>query len=70
MVHGFGDVDKVLPELAGHIFIDGIFGGELKGDGAHIERVHGHPTGAIGLLNVPAGGKLCAAIEDADVIEP
>src|SRR6059058_296777 len=30
MAHGVGDVEEVLPELAGDVFIDGIFAGELR----------------------------------------
>src|SRR5262249_40771368 len=33
MVHGVGDVDEMLPELAGDIFIVRIVGSQLHGDG-------------------------------------
>src|SRR5437016_11513227 len=69
VAHGVGDVEEVLPELAGDVFIDGIFAGELKGDGQHVEGVHSHPGCPIGLFNMATRGKRCATIEDPDVVE-
>ena len=36
----------------------------------HRQAVHGHPSGAVGLFDVAAGGQRLAAVEDADVVEP
>src|SRR5712692_866239 len=69
MAHGVGDVEEVLPELAGDVFIDGILAGEFESDGEHVEGVHGHPRSAVGLFNMATGGKRRAAIEDADIVE-
>src|SRR6266702_4587030 len=69
MAHGVCDVEEVFPELAGDVFIDRILAGELKGDGEHVECVHGHPGCPIGLFNMATSRKRCAAIKDADVVE-
>src|ERR1700721_4343851 len=69
MVHGVGNVDEVLPEFAGDVFVRGILRGELHGDGQQVQCVHGHPTGAVGLLDVAAGGQRVAAVEDSNIIE-
>src|SRR6266436_8330842 len=69
MAHGVCDVEEVFPELAGDVFVDGIFAGEFKGDGQHVEGVHSHPGCPIGLFNMTTSGKRRTAIKDADVIE-
>src|SRR5712692_3382453 len=33
MAHGIGDVEEVLPELAGYVFVDGVLACEFEGDG-------------------------------------
>ena len=70
MAHGVGDVEEVLPEFAGDIFIHRIFTGEFQSDGQHVERVHGHPGRAVGLFDVAPGRERRAAVEDANVVEP
>ena len=70
VVEGVGDVDKVLKELGGHILVGRLGAGQLQGDGQHVQAVHGHPGGAVGLLDVAAGGQGRAAIKDADVVQP
>src|SRR5579883_953511 len=69
MTHGVGNVDEVLPELAGHVFVAGLFLGEFERDGEQVEGVHGHPAGAVRLLKVAAGGQGGAAVKHADVVE-
>ena len=69
MVDRVGDVEEVLPEFAGHVFVGRIFAGQLHRDSEQVQAVHGHPTGAVGLLDVAASGKRRAAVEDADVVE-
>ena len=44
-------------------------GGQLDGDLQHVLAEEGHPGGAVGLLQVAAGGQRSAAVEDADVVE-
>src|SRR6266849_3303510 len=63
MAHSVCNVEEVLPELAGDVFVDGIFAGELKGDGQHVECVHGHPRSAVRLLDMTTGGKRRTAIK-------
>src|SRR5262245_47328007 len=70
IIHRADNVEKVLPEFVGNIFVNRIYEGQLESDHQEVEAVHCHPTGGIGLLNVSAVGQLRAAIEGADVIEP
>ena len=62
-------IQKVLPELAGDIFIGGIFARQFQRDGHQVQTVHGHPAGAIGLLDKAAAGQRLAAVEDADIVQ-
>ena len=68
-VHGAGDVQKMLEELAGDVLVGAIVFGQIEGEGQHVQAVHGHPTGAVGLFDDAAGGQRGGAIEDADVVE-
>src|SRR6516225_4422572 len=75
MVHRSCDVNKVLPELTRHVSVHPIVAYQfvpcqLEGNAEHVEAVHCHPTGAVGLLNVPAAGKYSAAVKDTDVVKP
>src|SRR5207249_5617873 len=63
------NIDKVLPEFAGDILIGRIFAGQLHGDSQEIQRIHGHPAGAVRLFNVAAGRQGSAAVEDSNVVE-
>ncbi len=58
VVHGVGNVEKVLKELAGDVFVGGVGLRQLQGHLQHIQAVHGHPAGAIRLLQVAARGQL------------
>ncbi len=69
IVHGVRDVDEVLEELAGDIFVSNIFLGEFQGNGQHIQAVHAHPTGAVGLFEMSTSGERGGAIEDSDIVE-
>src|ERR1039457_105253 len=55
VVHGLRYVNEMLEELAGHIFVCGIIVSELHGHGEHVQAEHGHPAGAIGLLDEAPG---------------
>ena len=68
-VHGRGDVVELLRKLQDHVLVDGIVGGELDGEFHHVLAEQGHPGRAVRLLQVAAGGKRGAAVEDADVVE-
>src|SRR5229473_2845082 len=43
---------------------------KLEGDLEHVLAEQGHPRGAVGLLQIAAGGQRRAAVEDADIVEP
>src|SRR5579875_1879384 len=58
VIHCMCDQDKMLKELAGHIFINRIDRGQLHGDVEHVQAEHAHPTGSIGLFDVPPIGSL------------
>src|SRR5262249_55999459 len=42
---------------------------QLQRDPQHVEAVHAHPGGAVGLLEVAAGRQRRRAVEDPDVVE-
>jgi len=42
---------------------------QFECDGKQVERVHRHPTGAVGLLQVTAPGQRSAAIKHANIVE-
>ena len=69
VVHGVGDVEEMFEELGGDVFVGLIFEGEFDGDGEHVEAEGGHPGGAVGLIEMGAAGKRCAAVEEADVVQ-
>ena len=56
MAHGMRDVDEVLPELAGHVFVGWVFRSQLQRNRQQVQRVHGHPACAVGLFDITAGG--------------
>src|SRR5260370_31478062 len=70
VVDGVGDVQEVLPELAGHVFVGRVVLGQLQRDGHKIQAIHAHPARSIGLLDVASGWEGRASVEDSDVIEP
>ena len=57
VVHGLGDVEEVLEELAGDVLVGGVVARQFQRDGQHVQAVHGHPAGAVGLLDDAAGGQ-------------
>ena len=59
----------MLRELQDHVLVGGVVGGELHGEFQHVLAEEGHPGRAVRLLQVAAGGKRGAAVEDADVVE-
>jgi hypothetical protein len=60
----------VLEELGGDVLVGGILLGQLERHGEHGGAEERHPRGAIGLVQVAAGGQGLGAIEDADVVQP
>src|ERR1051326_972036 len=69
VIDGVGDVEEMLPELAGHIFVSRVVASQLQSDGQEIQSVHGHPASAISLLDVATAGQRIAAIEETDIVE-
>ena len=69
VVHRARDVDEVLEELRGDVLVGRILARQLERDGQHVEAVHRHPRGAVGLLDRSARRQRRAAIEHADVVE-
>ena len=69
VVHGVGDVEEMFEEFGGDILVGIIFTGQFDGDGEHVEAEHGHPGGAVRLIEIGAGGERGGAIEEADVVE-
>ena len=47
MIHRVRDVDEMLPELAGYVFVNRIFTRQLHRNCQQVERVHRHPAGAV-----------------------
>lgn len=67
--HGVRDEEKMLEELTGNVFVDGVVLGELEGDVEHRERVEAHPPGTVGLAHRAARRELLGAVERRDVVE-
>src|SRR5207245_9197199 len=68
VVQGARDVDEVLEELGGDVLVGGVVPGELERDRQHVEAVHAHPGGAVGLFDVASGGERRGAVDGADVV--
>ena len=63
------DVEEVLEELGGNVLIDVVVRRQFQRDPQEVERVHRHPRGAVGLVDITAGRQRLRAIEHADVVE-
>src|SRR3954452_7430979 len=70
VIHGAGTMHKMLEELRRDIFIGGIGHRQLEGHHHQVQAIHAHPAGRIALLKTTAVREWCAAIEDADIVEP
>src|ERR1700694_4932195 len=69
IVHGTRDVNEMLKEFAGDVFVGRIFFGQLESHRQHVQTVHAHPACAVGLLEVASGGERRRAVKNSDVIE-
>ena len=69
VVERLGDIQEVLEELGRHVLVGRIFARQLQGDRQHVQAIHAHPGGAVGLVEMAAGGQGRAAVEDADVVQ-
>src|SRR5258708_4306581 len=63
------DVDEVFEEFARDILVGRIFLREFERDGEHVEAIHAHPAGAVGLFEMATGWERRGAVEDSDIIE-
>ena len=61
---------KVLEEFRRDVLVGVVVLPKLERDSHEVERVHGHPAGSVRLIDVTAGRKRRAPIEDPDVVEP
>src|SRR5579885_1386894 len=68
-VDGGGDVQEMLEELGGDVFIDVVVTGQFQRDAQQVQAIHRHPTGGVGLGDVAAGRQRFAAVKDADVVQ-
>src|SRR6266404_4125962 len=59
----------MLKEFRGDVFVNVILPRQLNCDPQEVERKHSHPARTVALLKTSAVRKLCASIEDADVVE-
>src|SRR5271154_6558561 len=59
----------MLKELCRHILVNMVGRRQFQCNPHQIERVHRHPGGGIGLVDMAAGRQILAAVEDADVVE-
>src|SRR5436309_6684212 len=64
-----GDPQEMLHEFEGHVTVVRVRSRQLARDLEHVLTEEGHPGGAVGLLQVAAGGQRGAAVEDADVVQ-
>src|SRR4030095_7092948 len=69
VIHRRRDPNKVFEELDHHVLVRRIVNRQLKRDLKHCLREESHPRCAISLLEIAAGRKRRAAIEDTDVVE-
>ncbi len=64
-----GNVEEVLEELRGHVFVRAVVARELERDCQHVEAEHGHPAGSIALVEPRPAGERVVPIEHADVVQ-
>src|SRR5260370_14424593 len=70
LIHGASDPKEMGNELDGHLFVERVVGGKLDADLRHVLAEKGYPGGAVCLLQVATGRQICAAVEDADIVQP
>ena len=56
-------------KLAGRILINRVFDGKFQRNFQHDQAIKPHPGGAVGLVDVPAGGKGLAAVKNTDIVK-
>src|SRR5258708_10631846 len=55
IVHSPRDIHEVLDKFTGYVFVGWIVLGQLQRDSQHVQAIHAHPTGTIGLLEMSTG---------------
>src|SRR5258707_14267583 len=59
----------MVEKLERHVLVGGVAPAELERHAQHVEAEHRHPSGAVGLLDIAAGGEWAGTIEYPDVIK-
>src|SRR6516165_680042 len=67
--HCFGDIEKMFEKFGGNVFVYMIGECQFEGNAHQIERVHRHPSSAVGLVDVTSARQRCVAVEYADIVE-
>src|SRR6188472_3159575 len=67
--HRMRDVEEVFPELAGHVLVSRVVSRQFHGYRQHVQRVHRHPAGAVGLLEMATCRQRRTTVEYSDVVE-
>src|SRR5579863_8525079 len=68
-VDGRGNVDEMLEEFAGHVFVGGILARQLERNRQHVQAIHSHPAGAVGLFEMASRGQRLRTVKDSDVVK-
>ena len=69
-VERLGDIDKMLKKLGRHFFVGFVVLGQFQGHFEHIEAIHGHPSRAVGLFQMPAAWNGRTAVENPNIVQP
>src|SRR6185437_2123856 len=69
VVHRIRDVNEMLEEFAGEVFVGGVVVSQLHGHGHHVQAEQSHPAGSVGLVDVAAAGQRHGAVEDTNVVK-
>ena len=69
IVHRLRNINEVLEEFAGHVFVGGSSCASSMAIDSMSRQIHGHPAGAIGLFDEIAGPERRRAVKYADVIQ-
>ena len=59
----------MLEKFVGDIFVGGVVVGQLQSDRKQVGAIKCHPGGAVGLLELAAGGQRLGAIKRADIVQ-
>ena len=70
MIHRVGDVQEMLPELAGDVLVSRIFAASSIAIASRFRQYIAIQPVPSACSMMPAGGQRGAAVEDADVVQP